>query len=70
MFVLDRLEQPRQDKNLLYRHNKPNVPTKEGPLPFVLHKSPVASVSKVSRDHPSLVMPVSCQTLAPASQVP
>jgi hypothetical protein len=26
------LEQPRQNKNLLYQHNKPNEPTKEGPL--------------------------------------
>jgi hypothetical protein len=26
------IEQPRQDKNLLYRHDKPNKPTKEGTL--------------------------------------
>ncbi len=29
-FVLGRLEQARQDTNLLYRHDKPNEPTKEG----------------------------------------
>ncbi len=31
-FVLDRLEQPRQDKNILYRHNEHNKPTMEGRL--------------------------------------
>ena len=35
-FVPDQLEQPRQNKNLLYRHDKPNGPTKKGPLSFVL----------------------------------
>jgi hypothetical protein len=54
-FVLGGLEQPRQDKNPLYRHEEPNEPTKEGPLSFVLFESPFASVSTVSRDHPSLV---------------
>jgi hypothetical protein len=39
-FVLGRLELPRQDKNLLYRHEEPNEPTKEGPHPFVLVESP------------------------------
>jgi hypothetical protein len=29
-FVQGRLEQPSQNKNLLYRHEKPNEPTKEG----------------------------------------
>jgi hypothetical protein len=29
--VRDRLEQPTQDKNLLYLHNEPNEPTKEDP---------------------------------------
>jgi hypothetical protein len=53
-FVLDRLEQPRQDKNLFYRHEKPNEPTKEGPLSFVLLEFPFASVSTVSRGYPSL----------------
>jgi len=48
-FVLDRLEQPRPDKNLLYRHDKTNEPTKEGPLSFVLLESPFVSVSTVSR---------------------
>ncbi len=27
----------RQNKNLLYRHDKPNEPTREGPLSFRLH---------------------------------
>ncbi len=31
-FVVGRLEQPMQNKNLLYRHDKPNKPTKEGPF--------------------------------------
>jgi hypothetical protein len=38
-FVLCRLEQPRKNKNLLYRHDKPNEPTKKGPLSFVLSES-------------------------------
>ncbi len=54
-FVLGWLEQRRQHTNLLYRHDEPNKPTKEEPLSFVLHKSPFASVLKVSRGHPSLV---------------
>ncbi len=41
--VLGRLE-PRQDKNILYRHDKPNEPTREGPLSFVLFESPFTSV--------------------------
>jgi hypothetical protein len=37
-FVLGRLEQPRQNKNLIVpaRHDKPNEPTKKGPLSFLL----------------------------------
>jgi len=55
-FVLGRLAQPRQDKNLLYQHNKPNEPTKEGQEgQFVLSESPLISVSTISRGHPSLV---------------
>ncbi len=54
-FVLGRQEQPRQDKNLLYWHDKPSKPSKEGPLLFVLFESPLPSVSSVSRGHPSLV---------------
>jgi hypothetical protein len=38
----------------LYR-NEPNEPNKEGPLSFVLHKSPFVSVSTVIRSHPSLL---------------
>jgi hypothetical protein len=38
IFVLGRLEQPRQDKNQLYRHEKPNEPTKESRTdPFHLY---------------------------------
>jgi hypothetical protein len=54
-FVFGRLEQPRQNKILLYRHGKPNEPTKEGPLSFVLFESQFTSVSTVSRGHPSQV---------------
>jgi hypothetical protein len=39
-YVLSRLEKPRQSKNLLYQHGKPNKPAKEGPLSFVLFESP------------------------------
>ncbi len=49
------IEQSWQDKNLLYCYDEPNEPTKEGPLPYVLQESPFASVSTVSRGHPSLV---------------
>ncbi len=54
-FVQGRLEQSRQNKNHLYRHDKPNKLTKEGSLSFVLFESPFTSVSTVSRVHPSLV---------------
>ncbi len=54
-FVPGRLEQPRQNKNLLYWHDRPNEPTKEGPLSFVLFESPFTSFSMVSRGHPSLI---------------
>ena len=37
--VLGRLEQQGQNKNLLYRHDRPNKPTKEGPLSFILFES-------------------------------
>ncbi len=36
-FVLGWPEQPKQDKNLLYRHDEPNEPTKEGAPSFILH---------------------------------
>ncbi len=45
------MNQPRRDPC----HDKPNEPTKEGPLSFVLTGSPFTSVSTVSRGHPSLV---------------
>jgi hypothetical protein len=50
-------EQNSQDrtKYLLYLHDKPNEPTREGPLSFVLFESPFPLVSTVSRGHPSLV---------------
>jgi hypothetical protein len=54
-FVLGRLEQPRLNKNLMYRHDKPKEPTKERPLSFVLFESPFVLVSTVSMGHPSLV---------------
>jgi hypothetical protein len=53
--VLGRLEQPRLNKNLLYRYDKAKEPTKEGPLSFVLFESPFSSVSTFSRGHPSLL---------------
>ncbi len=43
---------PRQDKTLLYQHDWPNEPTKEGPLSYVLFESPFASISTVSRATP------------------
>jgi hypothetical protein len=54
IIVLGRLDQQRQNKNLLYRHDKPKEPTKKGPLSFVLFECPFTSVSTVSRGHPSL----------------
>jgi hypothetical protein len=53
-FALRRLEQPMQDKNILCLYDKPNQPTKEGPLSYVLLEPPFASVSTVSRGHPLL----------------
>jgi hypothetical protein len=38
-------------QNLLYRHDKTNEPTKEGPLPVVLFESPFTLVSAVSRGY-------------------
>jgi hypothetical protein len=38
-FVLGWLEQPRLNKDRLYRHDKTNKPTKERPLSFVLFES-------------------------------
>ncbi len=35
----------------MYRNDKPNEPTKEGALSFVLFESPFTSVSTVSRGH-------------------
>jgi hypothetical protein len=48
------LVRARQDKNLLYQHDKSNNPTKEWSLSYVLFESPVTSVSTVSRGQPSL----------------
>ena len=53
-FVLGQLEQPRQNKNLLYWYDKPNEPTREGPLSFVLFESPFTSVSTLSQPGPPL----------------
>ncbi len=66
-FVLGQLEQPRQDKNLLYRHYEPNEPTMEGPLSYVLLESPFASVSPVRRGHPTLLSLVASITIFPIS---
>jgi hypothetical protein len=43
-FVLGRLEQPRQNKNLLYRHDNPTDQSRKDPFKFVLFESPFASV--------------------------
>jgi hypothetical protein len=43
-FVLGPLEQPRKNNNLRNRYDKPNKPTKEGPLSFVILESPFTSV--------------------------
>jgi hypothetical protein len=51
---IDSLKIPAQDKIVLYRHDEPNEP-KEGPALFVLHKSPFASDSTISRGHSYLV---------------
>jgi hypothetical protein len=68
-----RLDQPRQNKNLLYRYGKPNEPTKEGSLSIVLFESPFTSVSAVSRAHPSLVslllIPLPNTTRSPLSKL-
>jgi hypothetical protein len=42
------------DQNLLYRHDKPNDPTKKEPISFVHFETPFTSVSTFSRGHPSL----------------
>ncbi len=54
-FELDRLEQPRQNKHHLHRHDKPNEPTR--PLSFVIFESPCTSVSTVSRGLLSRLLP-------------
>jgi hypothetical protein len=46
------------EQKSLVQHDKPNEPTKEGPLSFVLVDSPFPWVSTVSRDHTSLVSEV------------
>ncbi len=43
-FVLSRLEQQRQNKNILHRHDRPNKPTKKEPISFVLFESQFTSV--------------------------
>jgi hypothetical protein len=49
IFAQGRLEQLRLNTNLLYRHDKPNAPTKEGTLSLVFFESPFISVSTVSK---------------------
>jgi hypothetical protein len=46
--TLGRLEQPRQEKNLLYRHDEPNEPTKEGPLSYVLLESHLSQFNSLT----------------------
>jgi hypothetical protein len=53
--VLGRLEQPRQEKSILYWHDNPRETTKKGLLSFVFFESPFTSVSTVSRGHPPIV---------------
>jgi hypothetical protein len=50
--VREKIDQPRQDKNLLYRLDEPNGLIKQGPFLDVLLESPFASVSTVSRGRP------------------
>jgi hypothetical protein len=38
LYLLSRLEQPRQAKNLLYQQDKPDEPTNEGRAPLPLSK--------------------------------
>ncbi len=52
-------------KNLLYWDDKPNEPTKKGPLSFVLFESPFTSVLTVSRSHLSLVSLVNASIVLP-----
>jgi hypothetical protein len=40
------------EKNILYRHNKPNESTKKGPLSVVLFESPFTSVSTSQQGPP------------------
>jgi hypothetical protein len=49
----------------MYWQGKPNEPTKEGPLSFVLFESPFTSVSTVSRGYPSLVSLVASKGIGP-----
>ncbi len=52
LYWADQSMQPRLNKNLLYRHDKPNEPIKKGLLSFVLFESPFTSVSTVSKATP------------------
>ncbi len=56
IFCTEPIRTAKAGQTLVYRHDWSNgPPTKEGPLSFVLNESPFASVSTVSRGHPSLV---------------
>ncbi len=44
--------QPRQNKNLLYQHDKPNEPTKERPLSSILFESHVHLSFNTQQGHP------------------
>jgi hypothetical protein len=41
-----------ENKNILYRHNKPNKPIKQGPLSVVLFESPFTSLSTSQKGQP------------------
>jgi hypothetical protein len=53
IFYIELTSAAKAGKILLYLHEEPNEPTKEGPLSYVLQESPFATVS---RGHPSLVL--------------
>jgi hypothetical protein len=55
IFCIGPTRAAKEGQNLLYRHDKPKRPSKEGPLSLILLESPFASVLTVSRGHPSLV---------------
>jgi hypothetical protein len=47
------LNMPRQNKNILYQHDKPKEPTKKGPHSFVLFESYSPQFQQSAGGHPS-----------------